>query len=141
MIQRIQTLYLALGAIALMVIAFMPVIWQGLAAELYNWFVPTTLGGIAAASAVAVWSIFMYEDRPRQRKFVLGAQLLTVLVFLIIGGGFYLAGALDVQPEGQLDWGRLLALLLPGVAYFFFWMARRAIESDIELVRSMDRLR
>jgi len=141
MIQRIQTVYLALGLLALVALAVMPALWQSVAADVYAWFAPGTAGASAAAAVVAGWSIFLYEDRPRQRKMVLGAQLLAVITLLIVYGGFFLTGTLDVRPDDQLHWGRLTLMVLPVLAYIFFFLARRAIEKDIELVRSMDRLR
>ncbi len=141
MIQRIQTVYLALGALALIALAVLPAIWQSMAADAYAWFAPGTAGAAAAAAAVAIWSIFLYEDRPRQRRMVLGAQLLAVITLLIVYGGFFMVGALDVRPAGEMEWGRLTAMVLPVLAYIFFFLARRGIEKDIELVRSMDRLR
>lgn len=141
MIQRIQTIYLALGALALVALALLPALWDSVAAEAYAWFAPAAAGAAAAAAAVAIWSVFLYEDRPRQRTFVLGAQLLAVVTLLIVYGTFFMAGALDVRPRGAMEWGRLTAMVLPVLAYIFFFLARRGIEKDIELVRSMDRLR
>jgi len=40
-----------------------------------------------------------------------------------------------------VEWGTTTVLLLPVAAYILFYLARRAITSDIELVKSMDRLR
>ena len=141
MIQRIQTVYLALGALALIALAVLPSIWQSVAADTYGWFAPGTAGAAGAAAGVAIWSIFLYEDRPRQRTVVLSAQLLAVVTLLMVYGGCLMAGTLDVRPTGEMEWGRLTAMVLPVLAYIFFFLARRGIEKDIELVRSMDRLR
>lgn len=142
MIQRIQSVYLLLGAVALGALFFFDSIWQSRAAEMHSWFVPVLMGLILAAGVVGFVSIFLYKDRPRQRRVVLGAQMLTVLLVAALYVGFYLAGELSVGTAGGgVDIGKLFALFLPVVAYVLYYLARRAIKSDIELVRSMDRLR
>lgn len=142
MIQRIQTVYLVLGALALSIPFFLSALWQAPPAEAYAWFVPAAgiLAGVLILSAIG--AVFLYNDRPQQRKVVLAIQLATVVLLLVLYGAFFFTGALDVRtPTGGVDWGRLAVLVLPVLAYVFFFLARRGIEKDIELVRSMDRLR
>ena len=141
MIQRIQTLYLALGAVGLLALLFFEVVWQGAAATSYTWFTPATLGVGGLAAVAALGAIFLYKDRARQRKIIVLAQGLTVLLLIVFCGGLYLGKALFIRTAEGIDLGMLLALLLPLLAYLLFWLARRRVEKDIELVRSMDRLR
>lgn len=142
MIQRIQSVYLLLSALALGALFFFDSIWQSRAAEVYGWFVPALTGLILAAGVVGFVAIFLYGDRPRQRRVVFGAQVLTVLLVAVLYVGFYLTGELSLDAAGGgLDVDKLFVLFLPVVAYVFYYLARRAIKSDIELVRSMDRLR
>jgi hypothetical protein len=64
-----------------------------------------------------------------------------VLLAGVLYGGLYLTSELTFSgPEG-IRWGHTTALLLPIAAYVFFYLARRGIDHDIELVESMDRLR
>lgn len=141
MIQRIQSLYLFLGALSLIVLLFFRGSWQGQAAASFGWFTPAVIGLSILAAVGALGAIFLYENRQRQRSVVVGIQMLTVLLALVLYGGLFLAGGLDVQTEQGVDVGRVVGLLLPVIAYLFFFLARRGITKDIKLVRSMDRLR
>ena len=140
MIQRIQTVYLVLGAVALGALLFFGVVWQG-AATAQSWFTPAVVLGDSLAVAVALGAIFLYKNRPRQRQVIVAAQALTTVLLLVFCGGLYLEKALYVRTAQGLDGGMLVALLLPIVAYVLFLLARRGVEKDIEQVRSMDRLR
>ena len=142
MIQRIQSIYLLLGALALAALFFFETLWSSVPAQAWGWFTPAAfvLSGVAGAAAVA--AIFLYGDRPRQRTVVLAVQIITMALVLLLFGGLYWHGQLDVRVAGGgVHVGRLVALLLPVVAYALFFLARRAIESDMALVRSVDRLR
>ena len=55
----------------------------------------------------------------------------------VLYAGFFLVGAFADGVAGST----LTALVLPVLAYVMFYLARRGIANDIELVRSMDRLR
>ncbi len=140
MIQRIQTVYLVLGAVVLGALLFFGVVWEG-AATAQGWFTPVVVLFDGLAAAVAVGAVFLYKNRPRQRKVIVVAQVLTIMLLITFCGGLYLVDALYVRTSQGLDVGMLAALLLPIVAYVLFLLARRAVEKDIERVRSMDRLR
>lgn len=141
MIQRIQSLYLLLGAIALTVLLFLDPIWNGAAATSIAWFLPAVLVVGALAAVVALISIFLYGDRKKQRGLIVVTQGVTVVVLIVLYLGLYLANALFVRTAEGIDVSMLITLLLPLLAYVMFFLARRAVSKDIELVRSMDRLR
>lgn len=141
MIQRIQTVYLFVGAAAVAALLFFDLAWSGPAAQMQSWFTPAVVALTVLVAASGIGAIFLYANRTLQRKAVVAVQLLTVLLVLAIFGGLYLSDALTVTANGAFDAAKLAALLLPVGAYVLFFLARRAIESDIELVRSMDRLR
>lgn len=141
MIQRIQSLYLLIGAIALLAIFFLDYPWDTQAAEAYGAYGPALIVGTLATAGVAIGAIFLYNNRPRQVTVVVAAQGLTFLTALLLYGPLFLTGELTVRVDGALAWGRIAALTLPAVAYVLFLLARRAIKADIELVKSMDRLR
>jgi len=141
MIQRVQTVYLLLGALCLIGLGFLEMPWESTAAVTYGWFVPTLAGLIVATAGTSCGAIFLYERRPTQRNVVVGVQVLTVLLVAVLYGGLYLTSALTFRGPDGISWGKTAALLLPVAAYLFFLLARRAIEHDIELVKSMDRLR
>jgi len=141
MIQRIQTVYLVLGILALAGLLLVDALWTGPAATTYAWFAPGVLivAGIAALAAAV--AIFLYKDRSRQKQVVVGAQFLVLLQAIVLYGGLYMAGTLSVRTPEGISIERVIGLLLPILAYVFFALARRSIQKDIELVRSMDRLR
>lgn len=142
MIQRIQSVYLLLGAAALAGLVFLDSLWQSAAAATYSWFGPSIAGLSIATAVVGLIAIFLYNTRPLQRKVVLGTQMGTVITVAVLYGTLYLTGGFDVRAaDGSFDTGQILLVALPVVAYVLFYLARRGIESDIELVKSMDRLR
>ena len=140
MIQRIQTVYLVLGAFALGALLFFGVVWQG-AATAQGWFTPAVVLVDGLAVAVALGAIFLYKNGPKQRRAIVVAQVLTTVLLIVFCGGLKLADALYVRTAQGLDVGTLAAVLLPIGAYILFLLARRGVETDIERVRSMDRLR
>jgi hypothetical protein len=141
MIQRIQTLYLFLGAVALTGLLFFDSLWSSTAAASHGWYLPAVIGLSAVAGIAAVASIFLYERRKMQRKVVVGTQLLTVAMAAVLYAGLYLTGDLAVRAAGGINWTKAAMLGLPILAYLLFFLARRGIDHDIELVKSMDRLR
>ncbi len=140
MIQRVQTVYLAVGGLALLGLLPFDAVWSSEAATSFGWFKPASVGAIILTAIVAIGAIFMYNKRPKQRSLVVGVQVLTVLTMLITFGGLYFAGAL--QPMlATLTLASGAVLALPVLAYIFFFLARRSIDKDIALIKSMDRLR
>jgi hypothetical protein len=141
MIQRIQTVYLILGAAALIGLLFFDSLWSAQAAASYAWYLPAVAGAAGVAVLTSVTAVFLYTQRKTQRKVVVGAQLLTVVLAAALYGGLYLTDELAVRTAGAFNWSKGAMLGLPIVAYLFFLLARRGIDHDIELVESMDRLR
>ena len=141
MIQRIQSVYLALGVIALAALLFAGVVWDGAAASTQGWFTPAVVGLAGLTAVIAVVAIFRFKDQPQQRKMIVLAQVCTVLLLVALFGGLFLADALYVRTTQGVDVGMLITLLLPLAAYLLFLLARRAVTKDIELVKSVDRLR
>jgi polyferredoxin len=139
MIQRIQTLYLLLGALALGALGLFDAPWSGVAASRFSWFVPTLIPLLIATAGAAIGAIFLHKDqeqRKAQRKIVIGVQILTLLLAGTLYGGSYWVGTLTfMSPDGI---GRSVVLSLPIIAYGLFFLARRAIESDIERVERMN---
>jgi len=141
MIQRLQSLYLLFAALFAALVLVVGDAWFSVITPVYPWLtlaVPVIAGLTALVALVAV---FLYKDRKRQRSIVLAAQWLDILLVLAMGGGI---AALVIGDSAALGAGAtlvFLTLLLPVVAYVFLRLARRGVEKDIALVRSMDRLR
>lgn len=157
MIQRIQSLYLALAAIALAAAFFFPVItyinegqiWLEVLLKGMNDFSSPTLGlssklmlplqilnGIIIV--LAVTSVFLYKNRNSQIKMVrLGIVLTLVVIALIF---FYYANILAKITSTEPDFNHT-GIYLILVALVMFIMANRGIMKDDKLVRAADRLR
>ena len=138
MIQRIQSVYLLVGSVLLLVMMFFDSLAESTAAALLSWYIPAVLVTAGLAAAAALVAIFLYKDRPKQSKVVLGAQLLVLVCMIALYGGIYLAGDSILLVESV---EHALLLLLPILAYIQFHLARRSIRKDMELIKSMDRLR
>lgn len=141
MIQRIQTVYLLLGALALAAVGLFDTPWSGVAANQFGWFVPSLIGLLVVTAGAAIGAIFLYKGQERrklQRTVVVGVQILTLLLAGVLYGGLYVAGTLTFTASSGLLWGRTIVLLLPILAYGFFLLARRSIENDIERVEQMN---
>ena len=141
MIQRIQSLYLLLGAILMVALAFMNAAWQSVTID-FAWFNMGLNSIIIITVVTAVIAIIRYSNRIHQRNLTLLAQVLTLLTMVLLFGGLMIQGRLQVYTEdATLDTVKILAFVLPIAAYVLFYLARFAIQKDIKLVKSMDRLR
>jgi hypothetical protein len=137
MIQRIQTLYLLLGALVLGALGIFDTPWSGRAATEFAWLVPSLIGLLVVTIGTAIGAIFLYdthEQRKIQRTVVIAGQILTLLLAGVLYGGLYGAGTLTFTGPTGILWSRSVALLLPILGYVFFLLARRNIEKDIESV-------
>lgn len=141
MIQRIQSLYLLLAGLALLGVGLAPGPWQLLETTPYAWIGPLARGLAVVLAVVSVVLIFQYRQLERQRMLVVFEQVGVLLFALLYLGGLYLGGSLGVRTTDGILWDRVLWIGLPVLAYLLLWLARRGIERDIALIRSMDRLR
>jgi len=139
MIQRIQTLYLALAS----VIVTIPLVMGNLNIEstAQNWFPWIRLGLSVAAAVLGMVAVFGYRNRKRQSATAFYAQIAVLLLLLVVAATTVLYGARPGVESWTRDVFHLSALGLPAVSYVLFGLARRAIRRDTDLVKSMDRLR
>lgn len=137
MIQRIQTIHLALALVTLLALFFFDAIWQAEGLESPYAFLPTAAAILALGTAlVVVVSIFLYGNRKKQRKAVVTAQVMTLLLLFVLVAVVYVLG---LGAAGSL--AVLWPMVLPIATYALLVLARRGIDKDIALVKSMDRLR
>lgn len=139
MIQRIQTIYLLIAAALVGVFLGLAGGWFASLDGAYPWLLPATyaLGGLTAA--LALLGVFFYQNRALQGKVVLVAQLADLALVLVLAVALGLSA---FGPEAtDADLTRATVILLPVLAYVGLVLARRGVRRDIELVRSMDRLR
>lgn len=158
MIQRIQSVYLAIAFLALMVLFFLPVA-SYLSDFLYSKFYITHLASLTPGTDpvmndniilplgifngiiafISLFAIFLYRKRMLQSKLVkLGILLNIVMISLI----FFVYSPMISRSTGTEanyadGWGLYLIL----IALLMLILANRAIIKDEKLVRSADRLR
>ena len=157
MIQRIQSVFLLLLALAMLSLLALP-LWhkvdgltnQELTLTAFGFdaqglTVPAGIGPVwligalaAASAALAFYELFQF--RTRMRQLMLGSINL-LLITATLGAEFYFQTKgeqlLNIKLEGQV----LLAFYLPTLALLLNLLANRFIRRDEQLVRSADRLR
>lgn len=141
MIQRIQSLYLLIGAAVLASLFAFGSPWTSAAAESYGWFEPVLVGLIFAPISAALGSIAFYKKRAVQRTMVLVTQGLTIGLAATLYGTLYASGDLSVQSPNGINLSKTIMLVLPLVAYIFFRLAQRGIEHDIKLIEDEENFR
>jgi uncharacterized membrane protein len=157
MIQRVQTIFLALVAILMFASAFLG-LWSKTQADTQQEVTLTAFELVLSekgevksrtttvylallafvASAVAVGSIFSYTSRPRQIMLnFFNTLIIAGMMFLTIK--FLFDGEKMLEPTRQGSFGP--GFFLPFAALIFNSLANRFIRADEKLVKSVDRLR
>jgi len=116
MIQRKQTLFLLVAAIL----------------GLVFWLSWPLFVIQAFASALSLYTIFIYKKRPLQAK--------LCLVTILIHFAWYIALAALIH-QGKADQNLPIVACFPLIAAILCFMARKAILADERLVRAADRIR
>lgn len=158
MIQRIQTVYLALASIALIVLYFFPLasyLSELSYSKLYLTHLASLTPGVEPVvknsvvlplaifngiiALIGLVSVFVYKKRPLQSKIVKLCILMTIIMIVLV---FFVYAPLISRltaTEAVFTDGYGLYLIL--LAIVMFVLANRAIIKDEKLVRSADRLR
>jgi len=143
MIQRIQSIYLALAAMCGGV-SFLPqvnfassnaknVIWSDNLLDVYdNQWTPILLGLVIL---ITVLDIFLFNKRKSQVLALFFARIL-LLAFMSV-----LVYMLSQQTKAGIDFNYAFGFAFPALCFLFQALARNAIMKDIKLVESADRLR
>jgi hypothetical protein len=158
MLQRIQSLYLAIVAIACILLFFFPL------ADYYNelegnyklfiygirsmdpdpkvafglYFTFPLIFMVVASFIFSVSAIFLFKNRPLQGR-LCAFNMLTNIVLIMVIFFFYATKIKTltlIEPEYNLA-----GMALPLVSILFLILASRAIRKDEALVKSADRLR
>ena len=154
MIQRKQTIYLFLAAVACIVCMCLPLgtlQLQGMGVEpvLYNMALVQTEGNsptynfaylplfiaLAIPAVVALVAIFLFKNRKLQAR-LCSFNLLLLLVWMALFA-YYKYFQLTAIGELQQTWSSVL----PFVAAVFNYLAYKGIKADERLVRTADRIR
>ncbi|MBN8676622.1 MAG: DUF4293 domain-containing protein [Chitinophagales bacterium] len=151
MIQRIQSIYLLLAAIALICPVFLPLATAtgdpaALQATGDNFFADGTFwskehpAGYSLFLLIAgiISTIFWYKNRPKQMQ-TAGILALTVLILIVLYAALGALNAQRLPDTASVQPG--IGAYPPALAIVFLVLAYRAIKKDENLVRSSDRLR
>ena len=149
MIQRIQTVFLLLAAVAgfgQFVLPYLsaepgnpaatlPALADNVVNPMDN---PGLLGLCVLGGVVSLIAIFLFKNRPLQARLAGGAAIASVLLGAL--AAFVVFQISQQMPSGgSVQYG--MGLGLPVIALIFNWLAARSIRKDERLVRSADRLR
>lgn len=158
MIQRIQSVFLLLLALAMLSVAILP-LWAKIdpvshaeltltAFHLFRSAGPAAgatvasawpIGTLAlAAAATALYAIFQYRRRSVQ---LLLCSLNLLLIVATIGAAFLYSNRADQMLNVKMEGHFLTGFYLPTLALMLNLLASRYIRADERLVRSQDRLR
>jgi peptidoglycan/LPS O-acetylase OafA/YrhL len=138
MIQRIQSVFLVLGVACLALGFFVGAIDREAHAAL-SWFIPGAAGSLGIAALIGLVAIFLFGDRKRQRKFIVGGQYVILAALAVIVTGLTQSGTLPtMRSTNPASW---FAIGFPLGGFLFFRFARRGVEADIKLIESVDRIR
>lgn len=156
MIQRIQSVFLLLLALAMLSVLALP-LWHKVDGLTHQELTLTAFGfqaqgldpagagpvwliGVLAVASAAVAAFEIFQFRSRGKQLLLGSINLLLIVSTL-GAMFYFSNKgeqlLNLKLEGQF----LMGFYLPTLALLLNLLANRFIRRDEQLVRSMDRLR
>ena len=139
MIQRIQTLYMTLSAIATGALPFVFELWtlktdnQITAVFITSSALYLSLFGLV--TLLAIISIFNFKKR--QNQFVLN-RLTMIFNFILLG--FFVYRSLNLSGETMVS-EKGIGMFLPAISIILLVLANKAIKKDEDLVKSVDRLR
>jgi hypothetical protein len=138
MIQRIQTVYLFIGAIALVVFNFIAIgvdtTPEPDVVVFGKSLLPVLIGSLVVAAFTLV-AIFLYKNRKLQSNVCKLSIFLTVVVMGV--AAYLLFGILGCTAIEAVKFG----VGFPVLALIFQFLGLKGIQADEKLVRSMDRLR
>ena len=140
-IQRIQSLYLLIAVILMVVFAFFPALTFELADKtvLYGALETGRAGNlhmIALISFLAIVDIFLYKNLQRQMTVCFVDIIIGLAMLIAIGVQAFVVG----NREGwTVSWQ--LYVLLPVLSIIFLMMAHKAMSRDKKKLRDADRLR
>ncbi len=144
MIQRIQSLYLLIGAVISLGLTFVFSVWTTVANSVYYIMDlltqdATTIKMIPIlfiiSGVMSLISIFLFKNRKNQfivnrLNILINLILLGVLIYHLLT----LSGEMQVSEKG-------IGAVLPIVVIVLLVLANKAIKKDEDLVKSVDRLR
>lgn len=135
MIQRLQSVFLALGVLSTGVTFFTP-IYDRAMEDPQLWIGYGLAISLILAMTLTVGSIFLFKNRLTQMIWVKRAMLIQ-----IIGMGFCIGVLFSLGGIGVYLWDEALGTGLVILGFLFQILGLRFITKDETLVRSIDRIR
>jgi ABC-type polysaccharide transport system permease subunit len=137
MLQRIQTVYLALATIVSGALPFVFPLWTLTTGNDF-WFMQSTTFPVlfGLCTALALLSLLTYKKR--QQQFVMN-RLNMILNLILLG--LFVYHSLNLSGETPAVSEKGIGMFLPIVSIVLLVLANKAIKKDEDLVKSVDRLR
>lgn len=136
MLQRIQTIYLFLAALASAGLIFVFGLWEDQAGKVVYAQDDLKVFGLFLVSAlISFVTIFLFKNRKLQ--FVLGRINIVLNLILL---GLFVYWSLNISGESNIS-EKGIGMLIPIISIVFLVLANKAIKKDEDLVKSVDRLR
>lgn len=145
MIQRIQSLFLLLAALAFIALFKFPFAESDIANagflmdkdfDVYDHPVLMGLAGLGTVAALV--AIFLFKNRPLQIRLTYITIIMGILLLIVAIVLFYNETA-EIFEKAQIS--DSVGLYMPFVGFIFGLLAARFIRKDEKLIKSMDRLR
>ena len=157
MIQRVQTLYLMVVRLLMVVTLLCPLVYIGVDGHqitLSAFSISDAEGVLSHASAwlgamlvvttlLPFVTIFLYKNRPLQIR-LCGVECVLLIGVLVVMGAFTYAICNNIFADFDITWSNIVfrfPILMPIVSVILTPLAMRAILRDELLVRSLDRIR
>jgi len=136
MLQRIQTLYLAVSAIVTGALPFAFELWTD-KSKIGVFFTSSIIyiSLFVLSTILAIYSIINFKKR--QHQFVLN-RLNMIFNFILLG--FFVYRSLNLSGETFVS-EKGIGMFLPAISIVLLVLANKAIKKDEDLVKSVDRLR
>ena len=136
MIQRIQSVYLAIAFSATGILPFVFPLWKIGVKDYFfmSSMLYTTLFGLSTVLTL----ISLISFKKRQQQFATGR--LNIILNLILLG-LFVYRSLNLSGETLAVSEKGIGMFLPIIAIVFLVLANKAIKKDEDLVKSVDRLR
>jgi hypothetical protein len=137
MIQRIQTIYLALVFIMTGVLLFFLPLWTLNDGKAY-YFMQNQIYTIILGLSTMLTLVSIISFKKRQNQFVMGRLNIILNMILLV---LFVYRSLNVSGETPAVSEKGIGMFLPVLAIVFLVLANKAIKKDEDLVKSVDRLR
>jgi hypothetical protein len=152
MIQRIQTIFLALALVMTGLLIWLPLGEIAVNEKIYSFSLKGIIDALNGQTVFPAWhliallgvvlliqvfSVFTYKKRIKQIR-IITINILLILGFMLVSWLFVM---LSAKSLGNGVYSLKITLALPVVSIFLNYLAIKAIQRDEALVKSVDRIR